>query len=191
MENTTSSLGDSPTACLPRWCVIKNWSRRLGSPPASNRSTPEDEQEFHNLFSDRIESLLDEGKGSCILANPKASIIVEKALKHFDGSRYSLSAFVLMPNHVHVLFKLAEGEDLGKVIHSWKSFSAHEINKALGQEGPVWQEEYYDRIVRGESHFARLLEYICENPAKAGLKDVTVFTGGTPVPPPASPGRHQ
>jgi len=145
--------------------------------------SPEDEQEFHNLFSDRIESLLDEGRGSCILANSEASIIVEKALRHFDGSRYSLSAFVLMPNHVHVLFKLSEGEDLGKVIHSWKSFSAHEINKALGQEGPVWQEEYYDRIVRGESHFARLLEYICENPAKAGLKDVTVFTGGTPVPP--------
>jgi len=145
--------------------------------------SPEDEHEFQNLFSDRIESLLDEGRGSCILANPEVSIIVEKALKHFDGSRYSLSAFVLMPNHVHVLFKLAEGEDLGNVIHSWKSFSAHEINKALRQEGPVWQEEYYDRIVRGESHFARLVEYICENPAKAGLNNVTVFTGGTPVPP--------
>ena len=145
--------------------------------------SPEDEQEFHSLFSDRLDSLLDEGRGGCILAKLEISKIVEQTLKHFDGSRYSLSAFVLMPNHVHVLFKLSEGEDLGKVIHSWKSFSAHEINKAIGQEGPVWQEEYYDRIVRSESHFTRLVEYICENPAKAGLKNITVFTGGTPVLP--------
>jgi leucyl-tRNA synthetase len=145
--------------------------------------SPEDEQEFHSLFSDCLDSLLDEGRGGCILAKPEISKIVEQSLKHFDGSRYSLSAFVLMPNHVHVLFKLSEGEDLGKVIHSWKSFSAHEINKALGQEGPVWQEDYYDRIVRSESHFTRLLEYICENPAKTGLKDIIVFTGGTPVLP--------
>ena len=176
----TWRLADSLPANLVRDLKLESeaWLAARSQP-----LSPEDEQEFHSLFSDRLDSLLDEGRGGCILAKPEISKIVEQSLKHFDGSRYSLSAFVLMPNHVHVLFKLSEGEDLGKVIHSWKSFSAHEINKALGQEGPVWQEEYYDRIVRSESHFTRLVQYICENPAKAGLKHVTVFTGGTPVLP--------
>jgi leucyl-tRNA synthetase len=176
----TWRLNDSLPASL-----VRDWKLEAAAWLAARKQplSTEEEKEFHCLFSDRLESLLDEGRGSCILGNPDIAKIVEQTLKHFDGSRYSLSAFVLMPNHVHVLFKLSAGEDLGKVIHSWKSYSAHEINKALKQEGPVWQEEYFDRIVRGESHHARVLEYICENPAKAGLKDISAYTGGTPMLP--------
>jgi leucyl-tRNA synthetase len=84
---------------------------------------------------------------------------------------------------VHVLFRLHEGQDLAKTLHSWKSFTAHEINKALNQSGPVWQEEYFDRLVRDGSHFAKLVSYIANNPSKAGLRDVSAYTGGTPVLP--------
>ena len=165
--------------------VVRDWKLESEAWLAM-RSQPlsiEDEREYHRLFSDRFDEMLDEGRGSCILQNPAISDIVESSLKHFNGSRYELSTFVVMPNHVHVLFKLSEGEDLGKVIHSWKSYSAHEINKSLGKEGVIWQEEYFDRIVRGEEHFKRIVEYIAENPTRAGLKDVNVFTGGTPVLP--------
>jgi hypothetical protein len=115
----TWQLADSLPANLVRDLKLESeaWLAARNQP-----LSPEDEQEFHELFSDRLESLLDDGRGSCILSKPDVFRIVEQSLRHFDGSRYSLSAFVLMPNHVHVLFKLAEGEDLGKIIHSWKSF---------------------------------------------------------------------
>jgi REP element-mobilizing transposase RayT len=128
-----------------------------------------------------------------LLAEPSIAKIVHDALLHFHGSRYELLAHVVMPNHVHVLFRLQEGHDLGKTIHSWKSFTAHKINKTLGREGPLWQEEYHDRIVRSEEHLHRLVDYIVENPKKACVKNALLYTaylrpattqeGSTGVPP--------
>jgi REP element-mobilizing transposase RayT len=142
----------------------------------------EDEKEFHKLFSHRVESFLDEGRGNCLLASSAVAKIVHDALLHFDGCRYELFAHVVMPNHVHVLFRLKEGQDLGKMIHSWKSFTAHEINKVLGRDGTLWQDEYYDRIVRGEDHLHRLVDYIVENPKKAGVSIARVYTAGKSMP---------
>ncbi|MFM8364928.1 MAG: REP-associated tyrosine transposase, partial [Verrucomicrobiota bacterium] len=169
--------------------LVRDWKAEADSWLAARNQplSPDDEKEFHKIFSDRVESLLDEGRGSRLLSNPAAAKIVQDALLHFNGSRYELLAHVVMPNHVHVLFRLEDGQDLAKTIHSWKSFTAHEINKALNHEGPVWQEEYHDRIVRGEEHLHRLVDYIVENPRKAGVKNASVYTGGTPVPPSLTP----
>ncbi len=145
-----------------------------------------DQEECHRLFSDQIDTALDAGSGSCVLKDPAIAGIVESTLRHFDGKRYDLSAFVIMPNHVHVLFRLGEGEDLSKLLHSWKSFSAHEINKQLNQKGPVWQDESFDRIVRDGEHFANLVQYIVRNPSRAGLTGVFAYTGETPVLPEAA-----
>ncbi len=176
----TWRLADSlPAELLSQWKAEADIWLASKSLPLST----EEELEYHRLFSDRIEESLDQGSGSCLLKEPRLADIVENALRHFDGNRYDLNAFVVMPNHVHVLFVLHEGEDLSHVIHSWKSFSAHELNKATGKSGAVWQEEYFDRIVRDERHFSRLVTYIENNPTKAGLKDVQAHTGGTPVPP--------
>jgi len=165
--------------------LLKNWKLESEAWLASRKQplSAADEEEYHLLFSDRIDKTLDAGTGSCILNNPSIAGIMESALRHFDGERYDLSAFVVMPNHLHVLFRLHEGQDLAKILHSWKSFTAHEINKALNQSGPVWQEEYFDLIVRDERHFSKLVEYIANNPRKAGLSGVTACTGGTPVLP--------
>ena len=169
--------------------LLKSWKLESEVWFASHRYplSPEGEEEYHRMFSDRIDKALDAGAGSCILKIPAIAGILDSALRHFDGDRYELSAFVIMPNHVHVLFKLHEGQDLAKTLHSWKSFTAHEINKALNQSGPLWQEEYFDRIVRNERHFSKLVEYIVNNPRKAGLCGVTACTGGTPVFPCKAP----
>ncbi|MEI8386484.1 MAG: class I tRNA ligase family protein [Verrucomicrobiota bacterium] len=165
--------------------VMKGWNLEADA-WLTNRRQPlsaEEQEEFHSLFSNRIEEALDAGGGSCLLNDPDVASLVESALKHFDGDRYDLSAFVVMPNHVHVLFHLKDGQDLAKTLHSWKSFSAHEINKALNRQETVWQEEYFDRLVLDGGHFAKLVEYIVNNPQRAGLSGVSAYTGGTPVPP--------
>lgn len=165
--------------------LLQNWKLESEAWLASRQQPlcPADQEEYHRVFSDRIDAALDAGSGSCILKDPAIAEIVQSALRHFDGDRYELSAFVVMPNHIHVLFRLHEGQDLAKTLHSWKSFTAHEINKALKQQGPLWQEEYFDRIVRDGSHFARLVDYIVDNPGKAGLNNISAYTGGTPVLP--------
>lgn len=74
-----------------------------------------------------------------------------------------------MPNHVHVLIEVFEGYPLHTVIQSWKSYTANEANKILGQEGRFWYPDYYDRFIRDERHFYNAVRYIHENPVKAGL----------------------
>ncbi|MCX6969727.1 MAG: class I tRNA ligase family protein [Verrucomicrobia bacterium] len=165
--------------------VVKGWNLEADAWLTNHRQplSAEEQEEFHDLFSNRIEEALDAGRGSCLLNDPAVASLVESALKHFDGDRYDLSAFVVMPNHVHVLFRLREGQDLAKTLHSWKSFTAHGINKALNRQGAVWQEEYFDRLIRDDGHFSKLVEYIVNNPHRAGLSGVRAYTGGTPVPP--------
>jgi REP element-mobilizing transposase RayT len=88
---------------------------------------------------------------------------------HFDGDRYALHAWCVMPNHVHTLFTPQDDYKMSTIVHSWKSFTAHECNKLLGQTGRFWDREPFDRYIRNERHFRSTLAYIEENPVKAGL----------------------
>jgi putative DNA methylase len=81
-----------------------------------------------------------------------------------------------MPDHVHALIEPLEtssGEyfDLSQVLHSIKSYTAHEINTLLKRTGPLWEEESWDRIIRDENDYREKWEYILNNPIKAGLCD--------------------
>ncbi len=89
--------------------------------------------------------------------------IVEDALLFFNGKRYDLVAFVVMPNHVHILMKLKEGFELTEIMRSLKSYTAKEINKSEKKSGPVWQSESYDRLIRDEVHFDNVVRYIIAN----------------------------
>jgi REP element-mobilizing transposase RayT len=71
-----------------------------------------------------------------------------------------------MPNHVHVLVHIERGADLPKVVHSWKSYSAHQIGL-----GVIWQREYFDRVIRSPQEYSDTRAYIRNNPGKAGLRD--------------------
>jgi len=117
---------------------------------------------------ERLDTELERGRGECLLARPEAAEVVAGALRHFDGERYDLGPWVVMPNHVHVVVRLRE-EPLGRILHSWKSFSAHRINAALGRTGPVWLREYFDRMIRSRSALLSIAAYVHENPVKAGL----------------------
>ncbi len=129
-----------------------------------------DKREYFRLFSERVEEWLDSGHGSCALKDDRVAKIVADALRHFDGERYALDAWVVMPNHVHVLVTPKEGHDLSETLHSWKSFTANRINQLLGRTGQFWQHENYDHIVRNESSLFQIRQYIERNPQKAGIK---------------------
>jgi REP element-mobilizing transposase RayT len=117
----------------------------------------------------RIEAYMDAGSGECWLRDPRIASIVRDALRHFEGTRYRQHAWVVMPNHVHTLFTPLMGFGLSEIIHSWKSFTAKLANRTLGRAGKFWAEDYFDRFIRDEEHFHRVLAYIEENPVKAGL----------------------
>ena len=133
-----------------------------------NNLAPEETAEYHRLFSDRYEALLNSGSGSCVLRDPAIAKIVDDALHHFEGQRYELDEYVIMPNHVHVLVKPLNGHGLADITHSWKSFTANQINKRLGKTGQFWQHESYDHIVRHERAMNAIRRYIRENPIVAG-----------------------
>ncbi|KAF0181474.1 MAG: proline racemase [Limisphaerales bacterium] len=116
----------------------------------------------------KIEAYLDKGHGACHLGNPQAAKLVEIALLNFDGERYRLLAWAVMPNHVHVLMEVTT-VPMAEILHSWKAFTALEINRLLNRRGPLWQREYFDRYIRDADHFRRALRYIENNPVKAGL----------------------
>ena len=128
-----------------------------------------DKRDYYDRFPARIEAWLDEGHGECVLRDPRAAKIVADALQYFDGDRYALGAWVVMPNHIHVLLTPKEGHALGDILHSWKSFTANQINKLLNRAGQFWQHDYYDHIVRNERSLAKIARYIEENPARAGI----------------------
>jgi REP element-mobilizing transposase RayT len=128
------------------------------------------EQEYHQRFHDRVDEWLDQGVGSCLLRTPDNAAVVSGALRHFDGARYRLGSWVVMPNHVHVLFQPMAAHDMADIVQSWKGFAARMINKRERRNGPLWQPEYWDRLIRTQEHFAKCAEYIVQNPAKARLK---------------------
>ena len=97
---------------------------------------------------------------------PEERAVTMSALKHFDHHRYELYAGVVMHNHVHALVRPLEKYLLQDLVHSWKSFSAHKLSKDYDRRVPIWQEEYFDRIVRDEKEFFNKVEYIVNNPLK-------------------------
>ena len=103
---------------------------------------------------------------SQIKLNDEERRVIMSALRHFDGNRYELYACVVMDDHVHVLIKPFESYRLQQPIHSWKSFTAHKFRQDYGRKVPIWQEEYFDRIVRDEKEFLDKTQYILNNPLK-------------------------
>ena len=123
----------------------------------------------------RIEAWIDAGYGCCLLREPAAACLVQDAFLCFDGVRYRLLAWVVMPNHVHVLFQPLEGWTMARIVASWKSFTGRRLAPLLpvlpgaNSVHRIWHREYWDRFIRDERHFHAAREYINNNPVKAGL----------------------
>lgn len=127
------------------------------------------EAESDVAFRKRVEAYLDSSYGQSWMRRPDVALIVEFSLLFHHGKKCDVHAWVVMPNHVHVLMTLYAGVHLPVLMKSVKSFSASEINKLLGRTGQVWQHGSFDRYIRNRRHYVATLRYIEENPVKAGL----------------------
>ena len=107
--------------------------------------------------------------GSCVLREPENAAIVQNAFLHFEGQRYNLITWCVMPNHVHVIFTPKAGFSPSSVLQSWKGFTAREINRKLGTSGSVWERESFDHLIRSETSLAKFVNYVDQNPVAAGL----------------------
>ncbi len=136
-----------------------DWKDKLADLPKRHR------KHFHETFSRQYMENLDKGLGACVLSRPELSKIVADSLLFFDGDRYHIGDFVVMPNHIHLLVCLLEGTNLLKQCRSWKKFSANRINKALDITGRFWQEESFDHLVRSPEQFCAIQQYIRKNPS--------------------------
>ncbi len=125
-------------------------------------------QEF---FVSVFDASLDSGGGRMWLTKPEFARVVEDALLYFDGRRYLIIAWAIMGNHVHVIFRRHPNFALEKVLHSWKSFTAHELKPRtdIGPGCRFWQRNYWDRLIRSHEELDSTIRYVLENPTKAGL----------------------
>ena len=166
----TFRLADS----LPKG-IVEEWRRErdvLGQRAASLGLplTDADQHYFATLFTEKMEKFLDAGQGACWMNDPRIATLVQEAFQHFEGQRYSLVAWCVMPNHVHVVLHPFAGYTLSTITHSWKSFTAKEANKLLGRSGEFWQMESYDHLICDAADLERCVSYTYENPVSAGLK---------------------
>jgi REP element-mobilizing transposase RayT len=130
-------------------------------------------ESFFEIESDKLrraalESFLDRGHGACWLRKSDIAELTENALRHGHGNLYELRAWVVMPNHVHVLFNV-NAVPMGKIVRSWKRYIAEIANGWLRRKGQFWQPEYWDTFMRDRAHEERVRNYIERNPVNAQL----------------------
>ena len=195
------SVTHGNTGTLPVTPEIKDWHRRFHSVPHRENkalqsitfrlydSLPkevieeiklklhinEDDDSYDSIQYQRLRQKIaeyeDAGYGQCFLRDERIAAIMQDTLKHFDGERYQLICWCIMPNHVHVLIEVNEGWSLSRIMHGWRSYTAKEANRILGRTGRFWMEEYYDRYIRDDNHLQKTINYILNNPANAGLDE--------------------
>jgi REP element-mobilizing transposase RayT len=144
--------------------------RLVDSFPESKRSEWEHLWRIEDNQKRRVEleAYLDRSHGECYLRRAEAARKVENALLFFHIEHYLLRAWCVMPNHVHVLFKV-ESMPMAKIIESWKKHTARELNRLLKRRGALWGEDYWDTFMRSQEHESKSVRYIENNPAKAKL----------------------
>ena len=153
-------LADSvPQSVCERWirereCLIENAKH------SNNELLAEIERKAQNFYSEQIEKYLDRGYGKCFLSKVEIAKMVASSFTHFDHVRYRLHAWCIMPNHVHVIFEAMPDYDLSKIIHSWKSYTAHRANEMLGLKGEFWQRDAYNHIIRSRKEYHFQIQYI-------------------------------
>ena len=142
-----------------------------------------DQVEFYRDFSTRWHDSLDGCAGECLLAKSELNKIVADSLLCFDGDRYEMTDFVVMPNHCHLLAAFQDGDQMLAQCTSWKRFTARRINETIGRQGSFWQQDGFDHLVRSQEQFQHFRRYIANNPKKAklGPDEFSYYTALGPV----------
>lgn len=182
---TACLAGSIPAIGINRLQLVRARLERQTRP--DDLTSEEWEDRKHKLVFAQLDHIIDVEPAVRHLANPAAASAVERSLRHFAGERVDLLAFVVMPSHFHWIFhpranwvqeSIVEVRQAGKpaprtprarVMQSVKGYSARECNRLLGLEGQFWQDESYDHVVRDDDELCRIIEYVENNPVKAGL----------------------
>ena len=130
------------------------------------------------MLHKKMMELMDAGYGECILKEKSVRRIVEEGFEYIDNNMVSVHAYVIMPNHVHAVLETLGETNIQQVIHTLKSYSALRINKCMHRDGCVWQRDYYDRIIRNDTHYANAINYINNNPRYCLPGEYTLSLGG-------------
>ncbi|WP_254507597.1 transposase [Anatilimnocola floriformis] len=165
-----------PAEVVLRWEAEKqDWLARRGFATGAKSSVivsklnSKDQADFQRTFNRCREEYLDTCQGACVLKRPELARAVSDSLLHFDGQRYKMGDFVIMPNHVHLLAVFPTEQAMFDQCDSWMHFTAVQINRALGSQGKFWQSEPFDHLVRTAEQYEYLRQYIADNPLKAQL----------------------
>ena len=116
----------------------------------------------------QLEAYLDRGRGECHLRRPEIGQLVDGALRFYHSKRCEMRAWVVMPNHVHALFKVG-ATPMSAIVADWKKYTAREANKLLRRRGQFWADGFWDTYMRDSTHELKTRRYIETNPAKAFL----------------------
>lgn len=116
----------------------------------------------------KLEAWLDRGHGECWLRRQEIAALVEQILLEGNDTEFQMQAWVIMPNHVHLVVDVWD-VPLAKLVGTWKGKSSRLANLALGRRGSFWQEDYFDTLIRDGEHLAKAVRYTEQNPAKAGF----------------------
>jgi len=182
----TFRLGDSLPQTVFRELSRKLREEKLLMKRKTSASDKEKRIDFHQSFFKKYEYQLDGNRyGTCHLRDPEVAQILVERLHKFDGELYELQAYCIMPNHVHLLmgfwpqavdqkgfYKIVLEEEyrqLDWVMKQIKGGSSYLINKHLGRKGPLWAKDSYDHFIRDDQSWGRIIDYIVNNPVKAGL----------------------
>ena len=180
-----------PLEVVERWRSERGrWLRLHGiNPTASNwrhqlqQLDKSVQEEFYDHFSKRWHDDLDACHGACALRCRDIAEIVGNSLHHFDGDRYELLDFIVMPNHAHVLVAFLNETAMLAQCDSWKHFTAHKINRELKTKGRFWQQDGFDHLVRSEEQSLHLRRYISNNGVKAKLAPLEYLHYSKPLSP--------
>ena len=165
LQSITYRLADS----LPRELLQQLLTRR---PPIT---APDKAREAD--YRKKLEGILNAGHGSSLLGHPAVAAEQVRIWKEDAPAHYDLIAFVVMPTHVHLLVALADGEKLGATVRRWKlrlnnavrHLHANGQLNGLTPPHPIWHDEFHDRDIRDTTHLQYAINYIHQNPVKAGL----------------------
>ncbi|MGI6223589.1 MAG: transposase [Prevotella sp.] len=118
------------------------------------------------LLHKEMEKYLNKGYGECLLKEKKYREIVEQSIEYYNNRKYRIDSFVIMPNHIHIILQMIEGNELIDIIKNLKHFITHQINSVRGKKDKIFQKGFYDRIIRDPYELNALRLYIKENPKK-------------------------
>ncbi len=167
IQFVTFRLGDSmPATKLRQWREERDtWLKTHPQPWPSDI-----EKEYHKRFTRKLETWLDEGVGACWFKEPERRKMMDEILMRFQGERVEHHAWVIMPNHLHLLF--APKIPIETLLKAWKGTSSHRIG-----QGSIWQKNYRDTLIRDGTHFANAVRYIRKNPKGLPANTFSLWQG--------------